>query len=80
MIHFKRVRPGTYESTDGFVNIQREVSQQTRRADEIVWTIRINGRIIDISHETLQDAKDAVWRYIKSVVQHRHEHYKNSPL
>jgi hypothetical protein len=61
-MNLKRLAPGLYQSRDGRVVIRREVSQQTRRADEVCWSVTIDGRTLPRAEETKRDAVRAAER------------------
>ena len=55
-LRLRRVEPGLYRSADGRVEIRKEVSRQTRRADEVCWTVTVDGRTLPRAEETKSDA------------------------
>ena len=66
MMKLKRVTAGEYISRDGRVVIRREVSRQTYRADEICWSLAIDGKMQVIHYDTKRDAAQEAQRYINS--------------
>jgi hypothetical protein len=59
-----RIKPGHYTSVDGQVEIKREVSQQTYRAKEVVWSVAVDGHWLPMSESTKRDAARSAERYI----------------
>lgn len=63
---YRRVRPGEYHSSDGRVIIARVISRQTRRPDEICWSVNVDGRVLPRSYGTKREAKAAAARKLES--------------
>lgn len=61
----KRIEPGKYRSDDGRALIERVVSRQTRRADEICWSVMIDGRMLVLHFDTKREAVDGALRAMK---------------
>lgn len=62
MIRFQRIKAGEYKSDDGRILISRVVSRQTYRANEIVWSITVDGKTKVMHYDTLKEAKEAIIR------------------
>lgn len=67
---YNRIAAGHYRSADGRVEIKREISQQTYRADEVCWDIIIDGRPLAMSWDSLREAKEAAARRLQQGVAH----------
>ena len=52
-----RLESGLYKSRDGRVVIEKVVSKQTYRPDEICWQITIDGQTKPFCSDTYKDAK-----------------------
>lgn len=59
---WKRIEAGRYQSEDGRAVVYRDVSQQTRRTDETVWVVVIDGKELPFAQDTLKDAKQIAER------------------
>jgi hypothetical protein len=55
-LKLRRLGDGAYQSPDGRVLICREVSHQTYRADEISWSLCIDGKCVPRDFETKREA------------------------
>lgn len=62
MTRFQRIKAGEYKSDDGRILINRVVSRQTYRADEILWSITVDGRTQVMHYNTLKEAREAIIR------------------
>jgi hypothetical protein len=60
LIKFRRITPGRYQSDDNRIIIQREVSRQTRHADEICWSLTVDGKTKAMHYDTMKEAKEAI--------------------
>jgi hypothetical protein len=62
MIKLRRVEPGLYQSLDYRVLIKRNISQQTRRADEVCWAVAIDGKWLHTEYPTKREAVEVAER------------------
>jgi hypothetical protein len=60
-LKLKKLEAGVYQSADGRVLIRREVSRQTGRADEVSWSLEIDGTYL-FDYETKREAVAAAVR------------------
>lgn len=56
MIHMLRSQAGEYVTKDGRLIVRKVLSQQTRRAVEVVWQIVLDGKALARCFDTKRDA------------------------
>lgn len=61
-----RIESGLYTSRDGRVVIEKVVSKQTYRPDEICWQITIDGETKPFCTDTYKDAKVEASRFLQT--------------
>ena len=61
----KRLSSGVYQSTDGRVLIQKEITPQSHGPDETSWSIIIDGKELFVDSDTKKDAVERAKRIIE---------------
>lgn len=65
LLSFFRVEAGRYKSNCGRVEIKRNKSQQTYRADDIFWEVYVDGLKSGVGCDTLKEAKQQAFRRLQ---------------
>mgnify|MGYP001617740792 CR=1 FL=1 len=64
MFQLQKISSGNYQSKDGRISIVRKISQQTYRADEISWELKIDGAVCGFDFDKKIDAVEKAERLI----------------